>query len=137
MRLLSPNILFLSIYHFMALLACIVSPNFEFDKSGIKMPGYNSIIPFFLKFPDTSQPGVYYIIVGLHVLLCCLWILEANTKVKKYAQTNYKKLERKGNLCCSCVYVYVCVCGSTQVYCSFSFLWFYINQVQIVTEYLC
>lgn len=34
-----------------------------------------------------------------------LWILEANTKVKKYVQTKYNKLERKGNLC-----VFICVC---------------------------
>lgn len=45
-RLLSPNIIFPSIYHFMTLVS-IVSKNFEFDKSGTKMRGYNSIIPLF------------------------------------------------------------------------------------------
>lgn len=45
--LLSPNTLFLSIYHFMALRASIVSQNFEFAKSGTKTLGYSSIISLF------------------------------------------------------------------------------------------
>lgn len=110
-RLLSPNTLFLSIYHFMALLVSIVSQNFEFAKSGTKTPGYSSIISLFwgiqihlsLVFVTLSLICMFYYVT------ISLWILTANARVKKYSQRRYKKLERKGNLCecvCVCLWLY-------------------------------
>lgn len=66
-RLLSPNILFLSIYYFMGLVVSIVSQNSEFDKSGTKMPGYSSIIPLFLGFQ------IHLSLVIITLFLACMF----------------------------------------------------------------